>query len=128
MELMHRYEPIMRAERSNPKLAQVMKEDLDLQKQRDNILRQLRTATDKEKDKLMAELKDNVSRRFDVIIARKQLQYDDLRRRLEDLQAEVKTREQELQKLKSNKDEAVKKHIDDLVNELNSKTEKMQWN
>ncbi len=123
MELMHRYEPIMRAEKDNPKLAQVLKDDLELQKQRDALLRQIHSATGKERGKLIAELKDNVSRRFDVIMSKKQLQYDDLKKRLEDLKKEVKTREGELEKLKTTKDKAVTEHLNELV----SQAEKVQW-
>jgi hypothetical protein len=124
MEKMHTYDPIRQAERSNPKLAQVMKDDLELQKQRDALVRQIHSATGKDRDKLLAELKDVVSRRFDIIMARKQLQYDDLKKRLEDLQKEVQKQERELEKLKTNKDKAVKEHFDELVN----KAEKMNWN
>jgi len=123
MELMHRYEPIMRAEKDNPKLAQAMKDDLELQKQRDALLRQIHSATGKEREKLIAELKDNVSRRFDVIMSKKQMQYDNLKKRLEDLKKEVKTREGELEKLKTTKDKAVTEHLNELV----SQAEKVQW-
>jgi hypothetical protein len=123
MEKMHLYEPIMRAERSNPKLAQVMKDDLELQKQRDALVKQIHSATGTDREKLLADLKDVVSRRFDIIMARKQLQYDDLKIRLEDLQKEVQKQEQELEKLKTNKDKAVKEYFDGLVN----KAEKMNW-
>jgi len=123
MELMHRYEPIMRAEKDNPKLAQVLKDDLELQKQRDALLRQIHSATGKEREKLVAQLKENVSRRFDVIMSKKQLQYDDLKKRLEDLKKEVKTREGELEKLKTTKDKAVTEHLNELV----SQAEKVQW-
>jgi chromosome segregation ATPase len=86
-------------------------------------VRQIHSAIGKDRDKLLAELKEVVSRRFDVIMARKQLQYDDLKKRLEDLQKEVTTRENELDKLKSNKDNAVKEHFDELLKQA----EKMQW-
>jgi hypothetical protein len=123
MELMRKYEPIMRAEKNNPKLAQAMKDDLELQKQRDALLKDIRSAKGKERDKLIAELKDNVARRFDVIMTKKQLQYDDLKKRLEELQKEVKTREGELEKLKTTKDKAVSEHLNELV----SQAEKVQW-
>jgi hypothetical protein len=123
MDLMRKYEPIMRAEKNNPKLAQAMKDDLELQKQRDALLKEIRTAKDKEREKLIAELKDNVARRFDVIMTKKQLQYDDLKKRLEELQKEVKTREGELEKLKTTKDKAVSEHLNELVGQA----EKVQW-
>jgi hypothetical protein len=123
MELRHRYEPIMRAEKDNPKLAQAMKDDIELQKQQDALLRQIHSANGKEKEKLVAELKDNVSRRFDVIMSKKQLQYDDLKKRLEKLKTDVKAKEGELEKLKTTKDKAVTEHLSELV----GKAEKVQW-
>lgn len=123
MEKMHTYDPIREAERRNPKLAQLMKDDLEQQKQRDALLKQIHSANEKDKEKLMTDLKDNVSRRFDIIMARKQIQYDDLKTRLQELQKEVQKQEKDLDKLKNNKDNAVKEHLD----ELTQKAEKMQW-
>lgn len=122
-ELMRKYAPIMRAEKDNPKLAETMKEDLEIQRQRDELLQRIGSAQGEEKDKLIAELKTLINRRFDLIIAKKQLQYDDLRKRLEDLQKEVKTREKELETHKANKDKAVEEHLKDLI----SRTEKVNW-
>jgi hypothetical protein len=114
-ELMRKYGPIMRAEKDNPKLAEVMKDDLENQRRRDELLRQIGGATGEEKDKLVAELKTVVARRFDLIMAKKQMQYDDLRKRLEELQKEVKLREGELETQKANKDKAIEEHVAELV-------------
>jgi hypothetical protein len=122
MEKMHVYDPIRQAERSNPRLALVMKEDLELQKMRDDILRQLKENS-KNREKLLAELKEVVSQRFDTILERKKLQYEELKKKLEDLQKQVRAQEKELEKLKNNKDTAVQDHFNELVN----KAEKMNW-
>lgn len=122
IEKMHVYDPIRQAERTNPRLAQVMKDDLELQKQRDDILRQLKE-NGKDREKLLAELKEVISKRFDTIMERKQLQYEELKKKLEDLQKQVSTQEKELEKLKNNKDTAVKEYFDELVNKSN----KMNW-
>jgi len=122
-ELMRRYGPIIEAERSNPRLAAILKEDMENQRLTDELMKQLRRAKGQDKEKLVAELKALVSRRFDLIMAKKQMQYDDLRRRLDELQKEVKNREGELDKLKSNKDTAVGERVDDLV----SQAEKVKW-
>lgn len=124
MEKMRTYDPIRDQERRNPRLAQLMKEDLDLQRQRDALLRQIHSANEKDKEKLMADLKENVSRRFNVIMDRKRLQYDDLKKRLEELQKEVCKQEKDLEKLKNNKDKLVEEHLIDLA----GKAEKMHWN
>jgi hypothetical protein len=122
LEKMHVYDPIRQAERNNPKLAQVMKEDLELQRLRDDILRMLKDNS-KDREKLLADLKEVVSRRFDIIMERKKLQYEEMKKKLEDLQKQVSAQEKELEKLKNNKDAAVKEHFDELVN----KAEKMNW-
>lgn len=122
-ELMRKYAPIMRAEKDNPKLAEVMKEDLENQRQQDELLRQIGAATGEDKDKLVAELKTVVVRRFDLIMTKKQMQYDDLRKRLEELKKEVKTRESELETQKANKNKAIEEHLAELV----SRAQKVNW-
>lgn len=122
-ELMRRYGPIIEAERNNPKLAAIMKEDIENQRLTDELIKQLRRAKGEEKEKLVTELKILVARRFDLIMAKKQIQYDDLRKRLEELQKEVKNREGELDKLKTNKDTVVQ----DRVKEIVSESEKVKW-
>jgi hypothetical protein len=122
-ELMRKYAPIMRAEKDNPKLAEVMKDDLENQRRQDELLRQIGAASGEEKDKLAAELKTVVIQRFDLIMAKKQMQYDDLRKRLEELQTEVKKRESELETQKTNKNKAVEERVAELI----SHTQKVNW-
>ncbi|MBN2512177.1 MAG: hypothetical protein JXB18_04505 [Sedimentisphaerales bacterium] len=122
-ELMRRYGPIIEAERTNPKLAAILKEDMENQRLTDELLKQIRRARGQDKEKLVAELSPLISRRFDLIMAKMQMQYDDMRRRLEELQKEVKNREGELDKLKNNKDAAV----DERVKKLLSESEKVKW-
>jgi len=122
-ELMRKYAPIMRAEKDNPKLAEVMKDDLEVQRQQNELLRQIGSAQGNEKDKLTAELKTVVLRRFDLIMAKKQMQYDDLRKRLEELQKDVKVRESELETQKANKSKAVEERVAELV----SRAQKVNW-
>lgn len=122
-ELMRRYGPIIEAERNNPRLAAILKEDMENQRLTDELLKQIRRARGQDKEKLVAELSPLISRRFDLIMAKMQMQYDDMRRRLEELQKEVKNREGELDKLKNNKDAAV----DERVKKLLSESEKVKW-
>jgi hypothetical protein len=122
-EVMRRYEPIMRAQKTDPKLAEIMTEDLELQTQRDKILQELRFAKDPQRKGLIKELKEVLNRRFDVIMAQKQIQYDQLLARLEKLKAEVGKRENELEKLKANKGKAVEEHLQELIDQ----TEKIKW-
>ncbi len=123
LETMRKYEPILRAEKTNPKLAEVLKEDMELVKKRDKLVEELRFAKDPEQEKLAAELREVTSMRFDIIIAKKQLQYDELKARLDELKKEVEKRATELDKYKADKDKAV----DDHVKELIEQSQKMQW-
>lgn len=118
------YRRIFEASKENPKLAKVLKEDLELTKRRDMLLRKIRAASNKdEKKKLVKELKDAVSSRFDLIIRRRQIKYERLREELEKLREQVKQSEAEVEKWKAAKSEKVKERLEELI----SKTEKFRW-
>lgn len=121
--IMRRYGPIMEAERTNPELAEVMKEDIELQKLRNDILKKLKSADDKEAKKLKAELAEVLYQRFDVGLRKKQLKYEQLLKKLEKLKKEIAQQQEELKKLSERKDQA----IDERIKELLGKKEKMNW-
>jgi len=123
MDLMKLYEPIQRMEKYNPKLAGTMKKNLELQKRRDALLLQIRIASKEQQPKLIEELRSVVSQRFDTIVVEKQLQYQWLRKRLNDLTKKVETRAQELDSLNKNKEQCV----EDRMKELMERTEKVNW-
>ena len=118
-----RYGIIMETEKRNPDLAEVLKEDLELQRSRDAILRQIKSAKGKKLAKFKAELKEIIERRFDLVVRKKQIRYEDLRSRLEKLRKEVEQQQVEVEKLKERKAEETTKRI----NELIEKTEKITW-
>lgn len=122
-EAWRRYEPIMRAEWDNPELARIMMQDLNLQKQRDDILRRLRTSNGEDKEVLMKELEKVVSARFDLIILKKQMMYDELHRRLQKLQQELEKRQSELAELQNTKQQ----NVQDRIRELTTQVEKINW-
>ncbi|MHC4926342.1 MAG: hypothetical protein ACYTER_03240 [Planctomycetota bacterium] len=110
------YEPIQKADKHNPELAKVLREDLKLQQQRNQILKQLRSAKSKEEqDKLLGELNTVVGARFDVIIQKKQIQYNMTRNRLDSLNKRLQRHGTELQKLKDEKNQNVEKRMKDLT-------------
>lgn len=123
MEARRIHDPIISAEKNNPELATVLKDDLVLQKQRDDILRELRGAEGEKRDQLLKELKSIVSQRFDLIIRKKTLQYQELEKRLKQLQEELEKRQTEVSKLKSSKEQAVEQHMKDLT----AQAEKINW-
>jgi hypothetical protein len=123
MQSGRKYGPVAAAAKKNPALAEVLKQDIDLKDQRDQILMKLQSAKPEDKDALAAQLKDVVSKRFDLIIKRRQLQQQELLKRLEDLKKQVKESEKELEQWKASKD----KEVDARVKELLNQTEKFHW-
>jgi hypothetical protein len=118
-----KYGPVAAAAKKNPALAEVLKQDIELKDQRDEILMKLQSATPEDKDALAAQLKGVVSGRFDLIIKRRQLQQQELLKRLEDLKKQVKESEKEVEQWKASKD----KEVDARVKELLGQTEKFHW-
>jgi hypothetical protein len=121
---MKKYGRIAEASRTNPQLAEILKEDLKFKAARDKLLRKIAGTTDEqEKKQLTEQLEQTVASRFDLIVKRKQISYEQLRAELEKLQQEVRKREAELKKWKEIKDEKVKQRIKELI----SRTEKFSW-
>ena len=118
------YGRIAEATRENPKLAKVLKEDLELKKKRDKLLGRIRAVSDEKKKKeLTAQLEEIVGDRFDLIVRRKQIRYEQLRKKLEKLKKQVKQSEAEVEKWNELKDEKVKERLEELI----SQTEKFNW-
>ena len=113
-----RYWRIYEAERWNPELAGVLKEDLELKKTCDELLEKIKSVKDdKEKNELIDQLKDVVGRRYDLILKRKQIEYEQLLKRVEGLQKQLEENKAEIagwrdQKIK---EENVKNRINELL-------------
>lgn len=120
---LRKYGRIMSIQKRNPELAEVLKEDLVLKERRDEILEEVRFASAEEKDALKAELNAIVSTRFDLIVRQKELQYQSLLRKLEELEAEIEKRQQEVNSLIERKPESVESRVAELLNE----TEQINW-
>jgi len=119
-----KYGKIAEAARENPQLADVFKENIELKDKRNKLLKKIRAAgNDAEKKDLSAELEELVSRRFDLIVKRKQIEYEQLRQKLQKLQKQVERREAEVANWKSLKDEKVKARLKELL----SQTGKFNW-
>jgi len=118
-----KYRRIFEASEENPKLVEVLKEDLELKSKRDKLLGKIRAASGDEKEELVKELKNVVSSRFDLIVKRKQITYEQLRKELEELKERVKQSESEVEKWKELKGEKVKERLGELID----RTEKFNW-
>jgi hypothetical protein len=122
---MKNYRQIIETEQTNPALAEVLKKDLVLKQKRNELLDQIKGTTDEAKKKeLTAQLKTVVSDRFDLIVQKKQLRYEELKKKLEELQQNVKNSQTELENIKSKKTQQVDQQLKDLLDN----SEKIDWN
>jgi len=99
--LMDQYGTIFEAEKSNPELGAVLKEDYDLKKRRDELCRQFHCEkSDAKRQAIGLELQEVVSRRFDLIVRQKEIAYEQLLRKLEELQTQINESRGEIIKYK----------------------------
>jgi hypothetical protein len=115
-----KYGPIRDAERRNPELAEVLKEDLRLKEREDELIGKIKATTNQnEKEKLTAELEEVVGDRYDLILRRKQIAYERLLKELEELQNRIKESHAEMLRYQDSKVKAenVKQRSKDLLEE-----------
>lgn len=120
---MNIYEPIQQADQTCPDLAKVLREDLRLQKQRDELIGQIGLAKEEDRAQMVKHLREIVSARFDIIIQKKQMYFDRLRSRLEKLQERIDAQAKELEQLKADKEQSV----DQRMKELTEQNEAINW-
>jgi len=124
---LRQYRRIFEASKESPKLVKVLKEDLQLKKDRNKLLTRIRATKDADKKKeLMKELRDVVNNRYDLIVRRKQIEYENLLTKLEKLKEQVKKSKTAVERWDDAgfKNESVKARLEELV----SKTGKFRWN
>jgi hypothetical protein len=100
----------------------VLKEDYDLRKRRDEILRQIRRErSDARRQALGAELQDTVARRYDLIVRRKEIAYEQLQKKHEELQRQIDESRSEIVKWQDAelKRDNVRKRIEALTEGMN---------
>jgi len=108
--------PVLEArKRGDTRLADLLIADIGLVEDRDALLREIHCAGEKRRQKLMEELKEVISKRFDLILKKKRLQYEELRRRLKRLQEELDRKQKELENLTGNKKQAIITRLNKLV-------------
>ena len=115
-----KYGRIYNESRRNPELEKVLIEDLRLQKRRDQLLGKINATTNqKEKGEMIEELEVVVGHRYDLIVRRKQIAYEWLHKRLEELQNRVKESRADIRRAQDAKVKAenVKKRTQELLEE-----------
>ncbi len=120
------YGKIAEVARENPELAGVLKEDLELRRQSEKLLGRIKAAADEgKKQQLVKELEGVTGARFDLIVKRTQIQYEQLNKKLEQLKEEVKENAAKVEKWKD--PEFKKQSVKARMEELLSETEKFSW-
>ncbi|MDI6450582.1 hypothetical protein [Anaerobaca lacustris] len=120
--LLERYGRIFEAYSANPELGDVLKEDYDLRKRRDEILQQMRRErSGARRHALGTELQDIVARRYDLIVRRKEIAYEQLQKKLEEIQRLIEESKSEIVKWQDAelKRENVRKRIEALTEGMN---------
>jgi chorismate-pyruvate lyase len=124
--LMNQYGYIFDAFNSNPELGAVLKEDYALKRRNDELCKQLhRERSEARRQELGAELEKVVARRYDLIVRRKEIFYEQLLKRLDDLHKQVRASKDEIAKYK---DERVKQeNVRQRVRALTEDKGKFNW-
>jgi hypothetical protein len=116
--VMNRYGYIFEAENSSPELAAILKEDLELRKRSDHLCSRIRNAkSDADKQAIGAELQEVVARRYDLIVRRKEVAYEQLLQRLEGLQKQVTDSKVDIARFKDEqiRQENVRQRVEALI-------------
>lgn len=125
---LRKYGRIAEAEKENPELAKILRENLELNNERNELLRKIKaTKTGSKKEKLVRGLKETVSIKFDLLVRQKQIAYEQLLKRLERLKKELKESKGEVEKWKNTKfkDEKVEERLEELLSGSGNK--KFRW-
>ena len=123
---LEKYGEIAKLSKEHPEMAKILKEDLALKDKRDTLLRKIKTAANEsEKTQLFKELQTVLSGRFDLIVQRKQIEYDLLHKRLEKMQKRVAQSQAQIEKWKDN--EFKSSNINARMEELVGKVEQFKW-
>lgn len=122
-----KYGYIHDAWRTNAELGEVLKQDLSLKNRRDYLLAKLKNEKEEgKKNELLAQLKEVTEDRFDLIVRRKQIAYDDLLKKIKELQDRINEQKSEIRKWrdKNFKEENVKQRL----KELTEGVSQFNWN
>jgi hypothetical protein len=124
--LMKRYGRIFEADRSNPDLGRVLKEDLELKKTRDELVRRIRNErSEAKRQRLGTELQEVVARRYDLIVRQKEIAFEHLLAKLQELQNEIKESKNEIERWKDNR--VRQENVRQRLKALTENTVKFRW-
>jgi len=124
--LRRKYSHIFDESRRSPELAEVLLEDLQLQRKRDEIVKKIKAAkSDEQRQKLTAQLEEVVALRYDLIVRRKQITYERLLKWLDELQERVKKSRAEI--ADAQKKEIKEKNVKERTKQLLEGEKGFRW-
>jgi hypothetical protein len=95
--LMKQYGYIFEADASSPELGRVLKEDFELKKREDELCKQIRNEkSEAKRQTLGAEFQDVVAKRYDLLVRRKEIAYEQLLKKLDELHKQVRESKDEI--------------------------------
>ncbi len=104
------------ASKYNPKLAEILKQDIPLRNLRRELVDKINKTTDAaEKAKLTEQLLKVVEKRFDLLVQQKQLEYDMLMGWLKDLEKRIGESKSGIDEMKQNAKQHIDKQMQDLL-------------
>ena len=115
-----KYRQIYDMARRSPELTPVLIEDMQLTERENELVKEIKAEKDEQqKTELTDQLEKVESAKYDLIVRRKQIEYEELLRRLQALQNEVKASLADIDEWRSEKvkSERVKERVNDLTNE-----------
>jgi hypothetical protein len=119
-----KYGEIMETQKENPKLAKIMKKELQVNNQKLRLIKKIRSlakevkgAKGPRREKLMQQLKDNLSIRIDLIVEMQKLRYDALEEKIKQLSKQIAKQKAETEKFIQKKDEEIAKRMKNLLAE-----------
>lgn len=121
-----KYQRIYDEQRRNPELAEVLMAEIELDERQEVLLKKIKdTKNEKEKNKLMAQLEEIVSNKYDLIIRKKIIAYEFLLKRVEELQKELSKSSEELRIFR---DPKIKEHnVKERMEELTKPSRQFRW-
>ncbi len=121
-----KYRRIFEESRRNPELAEVLMAELELDERQEMLLKKIKTTkSERVKKKLMAQLEEVVSNKYDLIIRKKLIAYEFLLKRVEDLQKELSKNREDLAKWKKPVIKA--QNVKERIKELIEKSQRFKW-
>jgi hypothetical protein len=114
-----KYRPIYDMARRSPELTPVLIEDMQLTERENELVKKIKAEKDEQqKTELMNQLEKVEFDKYDLIVRRKQIEYEELLRRLQVLQNEVKASLADIDEWRNEKVKA--ERVEERVNDLTS--------